>query len=208
MALATNGTWSPPPLDSLNFFTDCALTNNFLASWFDITSTTNLSARTGSNKSAAFWIPDTLETKTTEAYFRAALAEGERDVPTYGEIMQWEFTLRQNASDSLTGLLDEAKDLEDTALPERKPMYFSVVVDLPAKACRGKEPVCNLSFDPYRLSPINGPGVRIYAANVGSPSEVDTNGEVDVHLLLCSMRDCYILRADRPSRLFFHRRPG
>jgi len=144
----------------MSFLADCEVAKDFLTSWFDISSTNNLESRIGSDKSAAFWIPDNLQTKTTESYFRSALPENVRDAAAYGEILQWEFTLRQNASDSLAKLLDEVKGLPDTTLPDGKPLYFSIVVDGPARACQDKVSVCSLSFDPYRLSPINGPGVR------------------------------------------------
>jgi hypothetical protein len=54
-------------------------------------------------------------------------------------------------------LIKRNQNLEDIALLEEKPIYFSMVVDLPAKVCPENQPVCNLGFDLHRLSPINGP---------------------------------------------------
>lgn len=146
--------WSPPPIESLNFLVDCNAAASFISSWFDISSVPNLLDRNGSGQSAAFWVPDTVDSKAAERYLKLALPPEQREYPTYGDLLQWEYLLRANSSSMVSQLLAAGNVTDQSSA---QPAYFTTAIDKPARECRNQ--TCRLSFDPMRLSGINGPGV-------------------------------------------------
>jgi len=162
--------WTPPPIQSLNFTTDCDLVRDFYSSWFqklldfdpkeDKFALYNLPF---SDRPASFFVADSLDAQTTEAYFRNALPENLRNVPSYGQVLDWELALRKNFSKSLPRLA------ELTFPPDAGPIdwflnntystpYFQRVLRDPGLVCQRQ--ACS-GFEWNRLIDVNGPGVAI-----------------------------------------------
>ncbi|KAH6848151.1 hypothetical protein B0I37DRAFT_415825 [Chaetomium sp. MPI-CAGE-AT-0009] len=160
--------WTPPPLSSLNFSSNCTHTRTFLQSWFDLRSYEDIDAMPGSEFNVTFWVPQTLDAQATETYFRESLPSDLQAVASYGEILAWERSLRYNYTESLTEFLGLADQLNLTgaalhsatdSLPLDIP-YYDHVIHAPSRACKQK--VCDLGFDWDKLGDVNGPGVFIY----------------------------------------------
>ncbi|KAK3293053.1 uncharacterized protein B0H64DRAFT_205164 [Chaetomium fimeti] len=160
--------WTPPPLSSLNFGSNCTHARAFLQSWFDLRSYEDIDAMPGSEFNVTFWVPQTLEAQATETYFREALPSDLQAVASYGEILIWERLLRDNYTEALTEFLGLADALNLTgsalhsatdSLPLDIP-YYDHVIHAPSRAC--KQQVCELGFDWDKLGDVNGPGVFIY----------------------------------------------
>ena len=160
--------WTPPPIETLDFTTDCDLVHGFYRSWFqgllelgpgeDKLAVFQLPF---SNKKSSFFIASSVNANATEAYFRNALPLELRDVPSYGQILDWEFALRTDFARALPKLA------ELTRPPDAGPIdwflngtyqapYFTRVIRDPGITCQAQ--ACS-SFSWDSLIDINGPGV-------------------------------------------------
>ncbi len=152
--------WTPPALSSLNFSSNCTEVRAFLQSWFDLSHYKDVGSMPGYEYNVTFWVPATVDATTTATYFREALPSDLQAVASYGEILEWEWLLRDSYTGAVSEFLRLAADLNGTgtdSLPLDIPYYY-YVIDAPSRAC--KKSVCSLGFDWDRLGDVNGPGVR------------------------------------------------
>lgn len=152
--------WTPPALSSLDFGSNCTHVRAFLQSWFDLTPYQDIDAMPGHSYNVTFWVPETVDTRAAETYFRDALPPGLQDVASYGEILEWERFLRANYTEAVgefLALYIELNSTETDSLPLDIP-YYNHIILAPSQQCR--EEVCNLGFDWGKLGDVNGPGVR------------------------------------------------
>lgn len=157
-------TWTPPPLVDLTFGSDCNLTKDFLQSWFDLSNYEDVDDLPGSDGNTTFWIPQSLHSDVIERYFREALPQSLNEIARYGEILEWEHSLRGQFGEERKQWIDsvagqDSDFWEDSPLPFES-SYFRFVIDEPSRRC--KKAVCELNFDHGRLGDVNGPGVFIF----------------------------------------------
>ncbi|KAK4444812.1 hypothetical protein QBC34DRAFT_473986 [Podospora aff. communis PSN243] len=163
--------WTPPPIESLDFTTDCDLVHGFYSGWFSGLMELGLGEDNKavydlpfSRNETTFFVASSIDANVTEAYFRTALPPEIRNVPSYGQILDWEFALRTNFSRALPAL---AALPAAPVTPENGPFewlmnstyqapYFTRVLRDPGLVCR-KEACSGFQWD--RLVDINGPGV-------------------------------------------------
>ncbi|KAK0639487.1 hypothetical protein B0T16DRAFT_423259 [Cercophora newfieldiana] len=163
--------WTPPPIEQLDFTTDCNLVHDFYGSWFsrlfDLGTNENPLAiyeLPFSRNKTSFFVANSIDANTTEAYFRNALPPSLRDVPSFGQILDWEFALRTEFAQSLPTLAALPPPPEDHGIIDwftndaLNAPYFTRVIRDPGLACR-QEACSSFSWD--RLIDINGPGVYV-----------------------------------------------
>lgn len=151
MAFNTQEIRWPPPLQALNFSSNCSLVADFFQSWFDIESEP-LVAFIDDTVNATFWVPSSLSENATEAYFRNALPSYLRSDRSAGEILEWEYQSRLLFAETIA-----AFNSSDNTTTLKVP-YFDVVIDQPARTCRNS--TCTIGVDSSKLADLNGPGVR------------------------------------------------
>ncbi|KAF3355080.1 hypothetical protein VdG1_04292 [Verticillium dahliae VDG1] len=140
---------------------DCNLTKDFLQSWFDLSNYEDVDDLPGSDGNTTFWIPQSLHSDVIERYFREALPQSLNEIARYGEILEWEHSLRGQFGEERKQWIDsvagqDSDFWEDSPLPFES-SYFRFVIDEPSRRC--KKAVCELNFDHGRLGDVNGPGV-------------------------------------------------
>ncbi|KAF6806946.1 hypothetical protein CSOJ01_08520 [Colletotrichum sojae] len=151
--------WKPPAIDTIDFGSNCTIVKSFLETWFDVSVYEDVGNMTGNDQNVTFWVPETLQSQVTEEYFRQALPPNLGEVATYGEILEWEMSLRNAYARSVQEWVDLAADLNDTDSPPLDTQYFEHIIDRPSRWCH-KE-VCELSFEWEELGDVNGPGIFI-----------------------------------------------
>lgn len=140
-----------PPLESLSFSSNCDLLANFLQSWFDInTNILTVNPRSDQNN-ATLWVPSSLDENATEAYFRNALPLNLQQVPTFGEILDWEYLLRVDYANTINAFIERNGSLN---VP-----YFDFVINQPAHLCPNA--TCDIGTEVDQLADLNGPGVSL-----------------------------------------------
>ncbi|KAM5345070.1 hypothetical protein ACJ41O_010932 [Fusarium nematophilum] len=160
--------WAPP-LEDLDFSTNCSLVEDFYATWFrqliHQDNRYNVYDMKWSPTNVSAYISPFLDSETTHAYFRNALPQKIRSQPSFGQVLDWEKELRLNWSQQL-----DARDAPNRECPppqatyffwdlgEFESQYFRTVVLNPGVACRKQ--ACQ-AFEWSRLADINGPGVFI-----------------------------------------------
>ncbi len=152
--------WSPPDLSSLDFGSNCTHVRAFLQSWFDLSHYNDVGAMPGHEFNVTFWVPETVDATTTEAYFRDALPSNLQAIVSYGQILEWERLLRDNYTAAVNEFLrlEAQQNWTNTdSIPLDIPYYYTVI-DAPSRACA--QSVCGLGFDWNQLGDINGPGVN------------------------------------------------
>ncbi|KEZ39300.1 hypothetical protein SAPIO_CDS9983 [Scedosporium apiospermum] len=156
--------WTPPSIESLDFASDCSLVADFYSTWFETLAEPDVTLvkPPHGDVNITHWIPRTIGADIVEKYFRAALPPNTQNVPSYGQILEWELQLRLNYSQEVQAWLD-IEDFSKRHEARLNVTYFNVVVDIPGRLC--SEQVCSAGgFEWERLSDLNGPG--IYAAYI------------------------------------------
>lgn len=161
--------WAPPSLNSLDFSTNCSLAREFFRTWFDFSTDRLIEVPEAWESNATFWIPSSIDEVATERFFRAALLPGVKGVPSFGDILDWEYQLRHEYSIELNNSISRG---DETSFD---PLYFATVIDSPAHGC--KDMTCNLGIQADQLADLNGPGVS------GLESDID-NYAVLIHFIL------------------------
>lgn len=153
-ATAQNQIWTAPGLASLNFSGDCNLVNEFLHTWFNVDAgrLTNVPDHVADN--ATFWVPRSLSEIITDAYFRQALPQQERAIPTMGDILDWEYQQRVAYAETVNSI---ASNSTNATFANTFPAYFDLVINDPANACPFV--ACGLSPQADQMADLNGPGV-------------------------------------------------
>lgn len=162
--------WNPPPIEQLDFTRNCDLVRQFYESWFQRL----VKLGPGEAKYAvydlpfshlepSFFVADSVDAKTAEAYFRNALPPQLQSVPSYGQILDWELALRTNFSQLLPALVPlvpppDSGRIEWFLNDTSQAPYFTRVIRDPGQAC---QPEACSSFRWDRLIDINGPGMYI-----------------------------------------------
>nr|XP_036575608.1 uncharacterized protein CTRU02_14398 [Colletotrichum truncatum]KAF6782211.1 hypothetical protein CTRU02_14398 [Colletotrichum truncatum] len=163
--------WKPPPIESLDFSSNCTVTKAFLESWFDLSLYEDVGELAGHSQNVTFWVPESLHSQATENHFRLALPLDIRQIPSYGEILLWEYSLRTSYAESVHEWVASATKIEETTdnrteidqKTDRLPLdtrYFNSVIQAPSLAC--KKEICDLGFEWGHLGDVNGPGIFIY----------------------------------------------
>ncbi|KAK3361309.1 hypothetical protein B0T24DRAFT_119226 [Lasiosphaeria ovina] len=162
--------WTPPPIEKLDFTSNCGLVKGFYSSWFrgllqlgpseDKYAVYNLPF---SNRESSFFVANSVDANITEAYFRNALPPELRDVPSYGQVLDWEFALRTDFARSLARLSALKPPSEPTPIEwflntSYQAPYFTHVIRDPGITCQAQ--ACS-SFSWDQLLDINGPGVSV-----------------------------------------------
>ena len=164
--------WTPPPIEQLDFTRDCRLAAEFFSSWFNqlVAKGPNKEDKSApfllpfSNEEASFFVAETVDTKTTEAYFRNALPPEMQNIPSYGQVLEWELALRNNFSQALPALA-QLNPPPNTSRVEwfvnitYQAPYFTRVIHDPGLACQPETCKSFQQFD--RLIDINGPGIYV-----------------------------------------------
>jgi len=151
--------WTPPSIESLDFASDCSLVADFYSTWFETLAEPDVTLvkPPHGDVNITHWIPRTIGADIVEKYFRAALSPNTQNVPSYGQILEWELQLRLNYSQEVQAWLD-IEDFSKRHEARLNVTYFNVVVDIPGRLC--SEQVCSAGgFEWERLSDLNGPGV-------------------------------------------------
>ncbi|KAF6839538.1 hypothetical protein CMUS01_04248 [Colletotrichum musicola] len=151
--------WTPPAIDTIDFGSNCTTVKSFFETWFDVSVYEDVGNMTGNDQNVTFWVPETLQSQVTEEYFRQALPSNLREIATYGEILEWEMSLRNTYARSVQEWVDLAADLNDTDSLPLDIQYFEHIIDHPSRRCQ--EEVCELSFEWEELGDVNGPGIFI-----------------------------------------------
>ncbi|KAK4118059.1 hypothetical protein N657DRAFT_694662 [Parathielavia appendiculata] len=162
--------WIPPPIEQLNFTRNCDLVKEFYGSWFQRL----VELGPGEDKYAlydlpfsdmepSFFVADSVDSKAAEAYFRNALPPEMQNVPSYGQMLDWELALRTNFSQSLPALAalrppPDSGPLEWFLNDSYQAPYFTRVIRDPGQTCQ-REACSSFRWD--RLIDINGPGMYI-----------------------------------------------
>ena len=145
--------WTPPALETLNFSTNCATVGEFYQAWF---ASLNDGDYYNWKLNITFYVPQSLPADVVENYFRGALPSNIDPVPSYGQILDWEHSLRTNYSSTVSML--QGPENTTSYLSAHFP-YFEFVIEKPGKACW--KSACTDGFSWDRLGDINGPGVGI-----------------------------------------------
>ena len=152
--------WNPPPLEALNFSTNCVAVGDFYQAWF-----TPFNDGTPYNWTLnfTFHVASSLPADVVQPYFRSALPAGINPVPTYGQILEWEQHLRINYSATALGVgrLGTNASILTTHFP-----YFDLVIEKPGQACW--QEACTHGFTWDTLGDINGPGVSVNTFTIPS----------------------------------------
>lgn len=143
--------WTPPPLESLNFSSDCAAVGDFYQAWF---SSLNKGDYYNWKLNITFYVAQALPANIIERYFRSALPKGIDPVPSYGQILEWEHVLRNNYSETVASL--QLPGINSSLLSAHF-SYFDALIEQPGRACW--KSACENGFSWDRLGDINGPGV-------------------------------------------------
>ncbi|TPX11653.1 uncharacterized protein E0L32_007632 [Thyridium curvatum] len=200
-ATAQNQIWTAPDLASLNFSGDCNLVNEFLHTWFNVDAgrLTNVPDHVADN--ATFWVPRSLSEIITDAYFRQALPQQERAIPTMGDILDWEYQQRVAYAETVNSI---ASNSTNATFANTFPTYFDLVINDPANACPFV--ACGLSPQADQMADLNGPGINIFIlfqsfilAVFGLISVYESIMRLSGHPKACLIRLCACIQRALPS---------
>jgi hypothetical protein len=144
-------TWAPPPLEPLNFSSDCTAVGDFYQAWF---SSLNDGGYYNWKLNITFYVAQALPANIIERYFRSALPKDIDPVPSYGQILEWEYVLRQNYSETVARM---ERSGSNSSMLSARFSYFDALIERPGRACW--KAACENGFSWDRLGDINGPGV-------------------------------------------------